>query len=97
MKTLILELTFPNDKIIKKEIDVDNTTFDFLTLGYKQWGPVMDKYVSDESKWYDNIFAIQANILNGILKKHYGIEPNEWVMTNEDFYPNSLTIEMDID
>ena len=96
MKTLELELTFPNDKVVKKEIKIDDTTFEFLTLGYKQWSDGMSKYVSDESKWYDDIFSLQANILNGILKKLYGIEPNEWIMTGENFYPNILNIEMDI-
>ena len=96
MKTLELELTFPNDKVVKKEIKIDDTTFEFLTLGYKRWSDEMERYVIDESKWYDNIFSLQSNILNGILKKFYGIEPNEWVMTGENFYPNILNIEMDI-
>jgi len=96
MKTLELELTFPNNKIIKKEIEIDDMTFEFLTLVYKQWSDQMTKYIGNESKWYDDIFSIQANILNGILKKFYGIEPNEWILTNEDFYTNILTIEIDI-
>lgn len=96
MKTLELELTFPNNKTIRKGMKVDDTTFEFLTLGYKRWPDEMAVYVNDETKWYDNIFALQANILNGILKKFYGIEPNEWFMTGENFQPNILTIEMDI-
>lgn len=96
MKTLKLGLTFPNKKIIKKEIEMDDITFEFLTLVYKQWSDQMTKYIGNESKWYDDIFSLQANILNGILKNFYGIEPNEWILVHEDYYPNILRIEIDI-
>lgn len=96
MKTLILDVYSAEvDRNYKKEIDIDDQSFNLLTLPYKKWGDDMEKYNVNENDYYNKVYELQDLILTSIVDFYFSTNYYDLVdqVINRDIIQFSIEID----
>jgi hypothetical protein len=96
MKTLILDVYSAEvDRNYKKEIDIDDQSFNLLILPYKKWGDDMEKYNVNENDYYNKVYELQDLILTSIVDFYFSTNYYDLVdqVINRDIIQFSIEID----